>query len=177
MSAGATGSAPIVLHGARLTLRRAGEVDLPALMSVLESPDVVQWWGRPDVEQLGNDVRGGSVDVVLVIEVDSQTAGLIQYHEENEPNYRHAGLDICLAPQWQARGLGAEALRTLARYLFEERGHHRLTIDPAVTNHRAIACYRAVGFKPVGVMRRYERGPDGSWHDGLLMDLLREELR
>jgi aminoglycoside 6'-N-acetyltransferase len=26
-------------------------------------------------------------------------------------------------------------------------------------------------------MRAYERGPDGVWHDGLLMDLLREELR
>jgi aminoglycoside 6'-N-acetyltransferase len=34
-----------------------------------------------------------------------------------------------------------------------------------------------VGFRPVGVMRRYERGPDGSWHDGLLMDLLPEDLR
>ena len=26
------------------------------------------------------------------------------------------------------------------------------------------------------VMRRYERGPNGRWHDGLLMDLLAEEL-
>jgi aminoglycoside 6'-N-acetyltransferase len=25
-------------------------------------------------------------------------------------------------------------------------------------------------------MRRYERGPDGTWHDGLLMDLLPEDL-
>jgi aminoglycoside 6'-N-acetyltransferase len=25
-------------------------------------------------------------------------------------------------------------------------------------------------------MRRYERGPDGQFHDGLLMDLLRDEL-
>ena len=25
------------------------------------------------------------------------------------------------------------------------------------------------------MMRRYERGADGSWHDGLLMDLLAEE--
>jgi aminoglycoside 6'-N-acetyltransferase len=25
-------------------------------------------------------------------------------------------------------------------------------------------------------MRRYERGPDGTWHDGLLMDLLADEL-
>jgi len=33
-----------------------------------------------------------------------------------------------------------------------------------------------VGFRPVGVMRRYERGADGTFHDGLLMDLLAEEL-
>ena len=26
-------------------------------------------------------------------------------------------------------------------------------------------------------MRRYERGADGRWHDNLLMDLLREEMR
>jgi RimJ/RimL family protein N-acetyltransferase len=32
------------------------------------------------------------------------------------------------------------------------------------------------GFKPVGVMRRYERLPGGEWHDGLLMDLLADEL-
>jgi len=26
-------------------------------------------------------------------------------------------------------------------------------------------------------MRSYEHSPDGTWHDGLLMDLLLEELR
>jgi aminoglycoside 6'-N-acetyltransferase len=51
-----------------------------------------------------------------------------------------------------------------------------VTIDPAAANTRAIAAYAKVGFRPVGVMRKYERGPDGTWHDGLLMDLLREEL-
>ncbi len=73
-------------------------------------------------------------------------------------------------------GVGSDAVRTLARYLFEERGHHRITIDPAAHNERAIRSYQRVGFRPVGVMRRYERGPDGSWHDGLLMDLLPEDL-
>ena len=72
--------------------------------------------------------------------------------------------------------MGPDAIRTLARYLFEVRGHHRLTIDPAASNARAIAAYAKVGFKPVGIMRVYERGPDGTWHDGLLMDLLRDEL-
>ena len=50
-------------------------------------------------------------------------------------------------------------------------------VDPAATNTQAIACYAAVGFRPVGVMRQYELGPDGTFHDGLLMDLLAAELR
>jgi aminoglycoside 6'-N-acetyltransferase len=96
--------------------------------------------------------------------------------EENEPDYRHAGLDISLAPRYQGRALGPEALRTAIDWLVEDRGHHRFTIDPARANTRAIAAYERVGFRPVGVLRRYERGPDGTWHDGLLMDLLAEEL-
>ncbi|MEA5076072.1 MAG: GNAT family N-acetyltransferase, partial [Coriobacteriia bacterium] len=32
------------------------------------------------------------------------------------------------------------------------------------------------GFRPVGVMRKYERDSAGEWSDGLLMDLLAEEF-
>jgi aminoglycoside 6'-N-acetyltransferase len=61
--------------------------------------------------------------------------------------------------------------------LFTERGHHRITIDPAAANTPAIRCYEKVGFRPVGIMRRYERvREDRDWHDGLLMDLLAEDL-
>ena len=49
-------------------------------------------------------------------------------------------------------------------------------IDPAADNQAAIRCYSKVGFRPVGVMRNYERGMDGTWHDGLLMDLIADEL-
>jgi aminoglycoside 6'-N-acetyltransferase len=41
-----------------------------------------------------------------------------------------------------------------------------------VANEPAIAAYTRVGFRPVGVMREYQRMPDGSWVDALLMDLL-----
>src|SRR5688572_26542137 len=64
----------------------------------------------------------------------------------------------------------------MARYLVHDRGHHRLAIDPAVTNERAIRAYQRVGFRPGGVMRQYERGHDGQWHDCLLMDLLASDL-
>ncbi len=100
-----------------------------------------------------------------------------QYTAENEPSYRHASIDIFLDPSVHGRGLGRDAVRVLAKHLIWDLGHHRIVIDPAADNAAAIRCYAAVGFQPVGVMRRYERDADGAgWHDGLLMDLLAEEL-
>ena len=43
-------------------------------------------------------------------------------------------------------------------------------------NDRAIKAYEAVGFKRVGIMRKAELH-NGEWTDGVLMDLLIEELR
>jgi aminoglycoside 6'-N-acetyltransferase len=165
------------LQGEMVRLRAVTVADAPRLAEILDDPAVAQWWGHHDVERVERDVIApGDGTVVFAVEVDDQVVGLIQYLEENEPDYRHAGIDISLHPGWHHRGIGADALRTLARHLFDDRGHHRLTIDPAAHNDRAIRSYASVGFRPVGIMRRYERGPDGTWHDGLLMDLLGGEL-
>ena len=67
-------------------------------------------------------------------------------------------------------------MRVICAHLIDERGFHRLVIDPEVANEAAIASFGKVGFKPVGVMRRYIRDVDGEWKDGLLMDLLADEL-
>jgi aminoglycoside 6'-N-acetyltransferase len=160
-----------------VALRPVTPDDAAALAEILADPSVAPWWGTFDAEKLRQDVIEPPSDVgSFVIEVEGSVAGLIQYSEENEPDYRHAGIDIAVGSSWQGRGIGPDAIRTLARHLFEERGHHRLTIDPAVANDRAIRAYERVGFRPVGIMRAYERGADGVWHDGLLMDLLRDEL-
>src|SRR5262249_40352490 len=113
---------------------------------------------------------------VYVIEYEERVVGAIQWSAETEPDYRHASIDIYLDPSVHGRGLGTDAVRTLARHLVTAEGHHRITIDPAVDNEAATRSYAKVGFRPVGVMRRYERGPDGTWHDNLLMDLLADEL-
>lgn len=138
---------------------------------------MVQWWGKPEpADQIAPKLRGDGSSVLLVVEIDGQVAGGIQYHEEQDSMYRHAGIDIFLSSRYQGQGLGAEAVGLLARFLFAQRGHHRITIDPAAANQQAIRCYLKVGFRPVGVMRRYERGADGQFHDGLLMDLIRDDL-
>ena len=111
-----------------------------------------------------------------VIELDGRVVGWIQWQAEEEPDYRHASMDIYVDAAVHGRGVGTDAVRTLARHLIEDHGHHRLTIDPAADNAAAIRAYTKVGFWPVGIERRAERGADGTWHDVLLMDLLPEEL-
>ncbi len=165
------------LRGPRVTIRPGGPDDVEPLRAALADESVTRWWGEPEpAGDIAARLRGDGSSVLLVVEVGGRLAGGIQYDEEQDPMYRHAGIDIFLGSGYQGRGIGSEAVGLLARFLCEQRGHHRITIDPAVANQRAIRCYQKVGFRAVGVMRQYERGDDGQFHDGLLMDLLRDEL-
>ena len=161
-----------VLRGERVVLRPVAEADLATLAAILREPEVAAWWGDYTEERARAEL---TTDPGWAIEVDGAAAGWLTVTEEAEPDYRHVGFDIFLATAVRGRGLGREALGLAVRHL-AARGHHRFTIDPALANERAIRSYAAVGFRPVGVMRAYERGRDGTWHDNLLMDLLAEDL-
>jgi aminoglycoside 6'-N-acetyltransferase len=156
-----------------LVLRPLTPGDEAELLRIHSAPEVVRWWDVPDAGFPWSDEPEATR---LTIEVAGAVAGMIQYAEELTPRYRHAGIDLFLDPALHGRGLGTEAIRRVVRHLIDERGHHRIVIDPATANAAAIRSYEKVGFKAVGVMRRYERdvGGDG-WHDGLLMELLAGE--
>jgi aminoglycoside 6'-N-acetyltransferase len=168
------GEAP-VLRGERVLLRSIHDEDVAPIAAILGEPSVVKWWGEHDEEKTRRELIDDADCETFVVERNGEVIGIVLVSEENDPQYRHAGLDISLATAHQLQRLGREALGRAIDHLIEERGHHRLTIDPAAENEAAIRCYRALGFKPVGVMRKYERAPDGTWRDGLLMDLLAEE--
>lgn len=156
-----------------MTLRPVAEGDAAELRRIHATPEVVRWWDVP-AEDFPCDEPESTR---LTIEVDGAVAGLVQFYEEPDPKYRHAAVDLFLDPALHGRGLGTEALRRLVRHLIGERGHHRITVDPAAANAAAIRSYEKAGFRRVGVMRRYERDVGGGgWHDGLLMELLADEL-
>jgi aminoglycoside 6'-N-acetyltransferase len=120
------------LAGGRVTLRPGTREDVAILHDILSDPSVTRWWGEPESpEFISTCLRGESEERLLVIEVDAAVAGGIQYVEEREPMYRHAGIDLFLSRR---------------------------------------------GFRAVGIMRPYERGMDGVFHDGPLMDLLAENI-
>ncbi len=156
-----------------MILRPLAAGDEVELLRIHRTPEVMRWWDAPEEGFPWTDEPEATR---LTIEVDGAVAGLIQFNEELTPKYRHASIDLFLDPTLHGRGLGTEAVRRVARHLIQERGHHRLTIDPATANSAAIKAYEKVGFKTVGVMRRSERDTDGTgWHDSLLMELLADE--
>jgi aminoglycoside 6'-N-acetyltransferase len=153
-----------------IVLRPLVAGDAAELRRIHATPEVARWWDAPPDDFPSLDDPDATR---LTIEVDGVVAGLIQFSEELEPKYRHASIDLFLDPQFHGRGIGTEAVRRVVRQLIDDRGHHRITIDPAAANAAAVRAYEKAGFRAVGVMRAYERDFDGGgWHDGLLMELI-----
>lgn len=166
------------LVGQAIALVPVGPEHVEPLAGIIEEPSVARWWA-----ETSNWVRRRLLvpepDVVgfaIVALPERAVVGYLQAWEESDPEFHHAGIDLFLTAERQGQGLGPDAIRTAIRWLIAERGHHRITIDPAADNGPAIRAYSKVGFRPVGVLRRYQRLGDGTWRDGLLMDLLADEL-
>jgi len=163
------------LVGARVTLRPPAPGERESMSrAIAADPETGPRWSTDEATMLrwltDEELQ------LLIVEVDGEAVGIMDFEEVSEPEYFSAGMDIGLLSCCVGRGIGTEALRLLAAWLIDVRGHHRLTIDPAADNARAIRAYEKLGYRAIGIARCYERGPDGTYHDNLLMDLLADEF-
>jgi aminoglycoside 6'-N-acetyltransferase len=159
---------PTDLHGRQVTLEPLAARHADALRRIHDEPAVATWWGYAEPEFPLTDEPTATR---FAITVDAEVAGLIQYTEEPEPNYRHAEIDLYVATAHQGRGVGPDAIETLARHLERDRGHHRLIILPAAHNAAAVRAYEKAGFVAVGTTRLSAANElTGEWHDELYME-------
>ena len=162
-------SATGTLQSERTTLRPTTQADQEQLRIIRSTPQVRTWWDDTD-EDDGWWLSSAAATRLAVV-FDDQVIGMIQWYENADAEFPHAGIDIFLDPAFHGRGLGKEAVRRLLHHLIDDRQHHRVVIDPAANNAQAVACYRACGFRDVGVMKFYQHHrSSGSWYDGLLME-------
>jgi aminoglycoside 6'-N-acetyltransferase len=154
------------LHGNVVLLKPLVFDDAARLREIHAEPAVHAWWGSMEDEFPFDEPESTR----FTIWVDDQIAGMVQYGEEKEPEYRHAWIDIFVATSFHGRGIGTDAVKAVARHLVDERGHHRLTIDPSLDNKAAVRAYEKAGFRPIGVMKLAERSPEGVWRDTLFME-------
>lgn len=154
-----------VLEGELVTLRPLEAADAEALLRIHLTREVARWWGQPDE---GFPMTDEPTATRFTILVEGRIAGMIQYSEEPEPDYRFAEIDIFLDPAEHGRGVGTDTLEVMFRHLIEDRGHHRVTIGTAVENVVALRCYDKAGFRRIGVAeaagRNYVTGEmDDEW--------------
>ncbi len=74
----------------------------------------------------------------------------------------------------RGQGLGKQITRLILAWAFDVLGAHRVELEVLASNHRAIACYLACGFRQEGVRREAELYPDG-WKDFISMGVLKSE--
>lgn len=154
----------------RLRLHDTHVNDLPELRRIVTSPGAGEWWGEYEGAEDDDGLLHG-----LTMFLEGKVIGWVGYEEVTDAKYPSVGLDIMIDPDFHGQGYGPEALRGVIDY-FVSKGHHRFTIDPSAENARAIRTYEKTGFKAIGIARQYEELWPGKKSDGLLMDLIIEDL-
>ena len=165
-----------------VSIRRAQRDDLDFLVELDEHPEVDPFLAAGRVrepeallEQLERSQREPAAYGRMIVDVDGERAGVMEYRRTNERS-RIASLGgLAIHPGFRGRRVADEAARLLQRYLFDELGYHRLELEIYGFNERAIAHAERAGFVREGVKRKaYLRGDE--WVDGVCFALIREDL-
>lgn len=116
---------------------------------------------------------------VLVVTFAGNPVGEVQWHAVSYgPNAGSKALNIgiALARSARGRGIGTQAQRLLAGYLFDHTTTHRVEASTDVTNLAEQRALEKAGFTRDGVLRgaQFRRG---AWHDMVLYSMLRTDPR
>lgn len=149
-----------ILIDGELSLRLAGAEDLDLLAAWFADPEVYGWWGgeplsRETVATRYTGARRPTVES-LIVEWSGRPIGYAQFHAENRWG---GGLDMVLLPEFREQGIGSQAARLLVRHVRERLGWRRITVDPAVDNHRAIRAWEKAGFRVERIVPDDPEGP------------------
>jgi RimJ/RimL family protein N-acetyltransferase len=170
-----------VIEGDGFRLRRATANDVDFLVALATHEDVQPYMAAVsprDAESIAEEIRLDEASPDdrghFVIEVDGQRAGTLAFELTNRRS-RIAWLHgIMIHPDFRGERLADRAARAFSRHLIFELGFHRLELEVYGFNERALRHAERVYVRE-GVKRRAYRR-DGTWVDGVLFGLTREDL-
>lgn len=165
------------------TFRAVAETDLPFLFSWFGQPYIAKLWKEPHWEKFKEKYTSkiASQHIFPFFAcIEEKRIGYIQYHYMNNQDRQNfpvinlpdfsIGLDLFIGePDYLGKGCGTRLLTEFIQFI--KRAEPRCTtiiIDPAIDNHRAIACYKKVGFETVGTFVT-PYGPTGEGSGPILL--------
>ena len=145
-----------------MTVRRAEEKDIPALLHLLEQVNLVHHLGRPDLFK--KTTKYGSEDLkcllsdpdrpVFVCETDGAVLGhafcIMQVFQNDRMSVDRKTLyidDICVDESARKEGIG-RALYQYCESYARESGCYNLTLNVWTCNPSAMCFYEKMGLKP-----------------------------
>jgi RimJ/RimL family protein N-acetyltransferase len=177
-----------MLRGEKVILRAMTRADLPTFVRWFNDPEVTQYLGgemwpmSPESEErwfdrhIQEDTKGLCIETLAPAGEKGVLIGNIGLHNPSERNH-HTELGIVIGEkEYWSKGYGADAIKTMLRYCFDELNYHRVYLRVYDFNARGIHCYEKCGFKLEGRLRQH-MFRHGAWHDEILMGVLRDEFR
>jgi diamine N-acetyltransferase len=178
--AGAIGGHRTVIYGETIVLRAIEREDLPAYVTWLNDPQVLEYFGQmvplslTGEEQWYEKMLQDAKVRNFAIEYEGQHVGGAGFSDIDFRNRKaEVGLFIGRVDLWD-QGLGYDVLNTLVRFGFEQMNLNRIYLRVFENNERGVHLYGKVGFQHEGRWRQAEYR-HGRYQDLLWMSILRQE--
>ncbi|MER6953047.1 MULTISPECIES: GNAT family protein [unclassified Streptomyces] len=163
-------------------LRPVSEGDLSMLELFMVDPEAAgpfAWFGWTDPGRFRRRwAENGMLSAdggYLMVTADTDTLGFVAWRKVvTVPHSYYWNMGIQLLPQAQGRGVGTQAQRLLARYLFAHTPAARIEAHTDVENIAEQRALEKAGFTREGVLRSVIFR-DGRWRDSLSYSVLRDD--
>lgn len=112
--------------------------------------------------------------VFWIIEIDGKPIGTSVIRRIDWKNqHGETGTLIGEREYWR-KGIGVEQAELRTRFAFRELNLQKLKSGAFADNLASVRMQRRVGYREVGIQRR-EIFADGTWHDAVLSEILRDD--
>jgi diamine N-acetyltransferase len=156
-----------------MSIRRATEADIAAIMEIERQTGFEQLVGRSDEAQ--HRVMMAAADAIyLLLEDDGGDAQGFAILQGGGSAVGNIYLKR-MAVRTPGKGTGTAFLKAVIRRCFEEYGAQKFWLDAFEHNHRAHHVYGACGLTMDGVLREHYPMADGSRATLVIMSILRRE--
>ena len=127
-------------------------------------------------ELRGDFAAGRAIEWAVTLPGDGRAIGLFGFVSWQR-FHRRANIGYDLRRDYWGRGIATAALDAILRFGFERMGLHRVEATTIADNHGSVRLLGRLGFQREGLRREHSLEEDGTYHDGAVFGLLRQEYR
>lgn len=178
----------MIIRGEKIALRPMEPEEVELIHKWANNPDVLPFWYGVEktLEQIKADWKphyfsdtdpysGRCFAILKGKNPVGSPVGMINHNRIDRDN-RSVDIDMVIGhPEDWGQGYGTDALKTLARYLFDRFDLNRIWLGTYTYNTRAIRAYEKAGFKKEGVLRE-DAWVGDKFVDTVVLSLLRKEF-